>query len=66
MNIFEVIEYFEQIIPLDLQESYDNCGLQVGNIQQELTNALIAFDITEKTIAEAVEKNCNLILSHHP
>lgn len=66
MKIFEVIDYFETIIPLDLQESYDNCGLQVGDTQQELTCALITLDITEKTLAEAIAKNCNLIISHHP
>lgn len=66
MKIFEVVDYFEQIIPLDLQESYDNCGLQLGDTLQELTSALITLDITEKTIAEAIVKNCNLIISHHP
>ena len=51
MKIFEVIDYFETIIPLDLQESYDNCGLQVGDTQQELTCALITLDITDTTWA---------------
>lgn len=66
MKICEIIDYFEQIIPLDFQESYDNCGLQVGNSRAELTNALITLDITENVVDEAIEKKCNLIISHHP
>jgi len=66
MKIIEIINYFEQIIPLDFQETYDNCGLQVGNAGNELTKALITLDITESVIEEALENNCNLIISHHP
>jgi len=66
MKISEIINYFETIIPLGFQETYDNCGLQVGNSQIELTQALITLDITEPVIDEAIEKKCNLIISHHP
>ena len=66
MKIIELIKGFEEVIPLDFQESYDNCGLQIGNAQQELSQALICFDITEEVVDEAIEKKCNLIISHHP
>jgi dinuclear metal center YbgI/SA1388 family protein len=66
MKIIEVLDYFEQLIPVDFQESYDNCGLQVGNGQSDLTQALITLDVTEEVLEEALTKNCNLIISHHP
>jgi len=66
MKINEIINHFEQVIPLDFQESYDNSGLQLGNPENELSKALITLDITEDVLNEAIEKNCNLILSHHP
>ncbi len=66
MKINEIINYFEQVIPLDFQESYDNSGLQLGNPANELSKALITLDITEDILNEAIEKKCNLILSHHP
>ena len=66
MKISELIKGFEEVIPLDFQESYDNCGLQIGNAQHELSQALICFDITEEVVDEAIEKKCNLIISHHP
>lgn len=66
MTIGDVLKYFEKIIPLDFQESFDNSGLQVGNIQSDFKKALITLDISEEVIKEAIEKKCNLIISHHP
>ncbi|TAH25092.1 MAG: Nif3-like dinuclear metal center hexameric protein [Cytophagales bacterium] len=65
-QIFEITEYIEKIAPLPLQESYDNCGLLVGNPEAELTGILISIDITEEVIREAVANKCNLIIAHHP
>ncbi|MEI6122462.1 MAG: Nif3-like dinuclear metal center hexameric protein [Bacteroidota bacterium] len=66
MKIRDLINAFEKVIPIDFQEDYDNCGLQIGNAQNELTQALICFDITEQVVDEAINKKCNLIISHHP
>lgn len=66
MKIKAVIQYLEQLAPLDLQESYDNAGLIVGNADQEITKVLISLDCTEEVVQEAIEKGCNLIVSHHP
>ncbi len=66
VNIKEIIETLENIIPIYFQEDYDNCGLQVGNKSMEITSALISLDITTEVIDEAVNNNCNLIISHHP
>lgn len=66
MQIFELIQYLEQIAPLSLQESYDNCGLLVGDAALELSGALITLDVTAAVIHEAIEQNCNLVICHHP
>ena len=59
-------DYLESIAPLALQESYDNAGLMVGSHQQAVSGVLIALDITEDVIEEAIQHNCNLIIAHHP
>ncbi len=66
MRIQEVISYLEQWAPPIIQESYDNSGLLVGNKQNEITNVLVSLDCTEEVVEEAIAKNCNLIISHHP
>lgn len=66
MQIRDIIKAIEEFAPLALQESYDNSGVQVGDVNREATGVLIAIDITEELIEEAVNKNCNLIVAHHP
>lgn len=66
MLLQTLITEIECFAPLDYQESYDNCGLLVGNNQQHITGALLCLDCIEATIDEALQKNCNLIIAHHP
>ena len=66
MHIKNIIEFLEKKFPLDLQESYDNCGLTYGHSQNEVTGVLICLDVTEESVKEAIRKKCNLIISHHP
>jgi dinuclear metal center YbgI/SA1388 family protein len=66
MQVSELVRHIEQLAPPSLQEAYDNAGLIYGNPEMELTGVLIALDATEAVIEEAIRKNCNLVLSHHP
>jgi hypothetical protein len=66
MKIKECIQLLEQWANPMLAESYDNCGLIVGNSNTEITSALITLDCTEEVVEEAISKNCNLIIAHHP
>ncbi|GBU08268.1 GTP cyclohydrolase 1 type 2 [Bacteroidales bacterium] len=66
MKIKEIIKEIEAFAPLSLQDSYDNSGIQVGNVEQVLSGCLLCLDITEEVIEEALELECNLIISHHP
>lgn len=67
MKIRDVIVPIEEFAPLSLQESYDNSGLVVGRLDDELQGGvLLAVDVTEDVIEEAIEKGCGLIITHHP
>ncbi|RYG12371.1 MAG: Nif3-like dinuclear metal center hexameric protein [Chitinophagaceae bacterium] len=66
MKLVEITNYLESIAPLNYQEDYDNAGLIVGNGNDEITAALVALDCTEQIVDEAIEKQCNLIITHHP
>lgn len=61
-----IISWLRDLAPLPLQESYDNSGLQIHPVQDECTGILVSLDIDEKTVLEAVELKCNLIITHHP
>ena len=66
MKIKEVLCALEQFAPLPLQESWDNAGLQVGLTETEVSGALLCLDVNEKILDEAIQKGCNLVVSHHP
>ena len=66
MKIKEIINFLEDIAPLYYQEDYDNSGLIIGDKDQDISNVLITIDCTESVIEEAVSRDCNLIISHHP
>ncbi|KQB99145.1 Nif3-like dinuclear metal center hexameric protein [Pedobacter sp. Hv1] len=66
MKLSEITNYLESIAPLNYQEDYDNAGLLVGHGNDEIHAALVALDCTEQIVDEAIAKNCNLIITHHP
>ncbi len=66
MQIKDILSEIERFAPLPYQESYDNCGVQVGDISQEATQALFCLDVTEQIVNEAIETGCNLVIAHHP
>jgi len=66
MKIANILHSIEEVAPLSFQESWDNSGLQIGDKEIEATGVLLCTDITEAVIDEAIEKGCNLIVSHHP
>lgn len=67
MPTFKAIaQHLDQWAPPQLQESYDNSGLLVGEPDTQCTGVLVSLDVTEAIIREAQEKGCNLIVAHHP
>ena len=66
IKVKDILKELEQYAPLPLQEDYDNAGVQVGDVDQLATGALVCLDVTEEVLNEAIEKECNLIISHHP
>ena len=66
MLVKDIIAVLEQVAPPHLQETYDNSGLLVGGFDRIVTGILCCLDSTEAVVEEAVRKNCNLIVAHHP
>ena len=66
MQISQITDTLESFAPIALQESFDNCGLLVGNPQCEATGVLLCIDVVENIVDEAIASGCNLIVAHHP
>lgn len=61
-----ITNYLEEIAPLPLQENYDNAGLITGRPDAIVSGILVTLDCTEAVVDEAIARNCNLIVAHHP
>lgn len=62
----EITDALEEFAPLSLQESWDNSGWQVGTPDGQCDGILVCVDVTADIVKEAVDRGCNLIISHHP
>lgn len=66
MTVNDIAAAIEQYAPIHLQEEYDNSGLQVGDPSMRVGSVLVCLSVTEDIIEEAVRRECNMIVSHHP
>lgn len=66
MKTGDIIKKLAQEYPLSMAMSWDNPGLQVGRMDREVKKVLIALDATEDVIAQCVEQEVQLLVTHHP
>ena len=66
MKLKEITNIIEQWAPLNWAEDFDNVGLLVGDSSSIVNKAIITIDTLENVIEEAIENNCDLIISFHP
>lgn len=65
-TVKDIVTFLEGIAPPNLAESWDNTGLAVGDNEHPVKKVLVALDVIDSVIDEAVEIGADLILTHHP
>ncbi|MGI5979595.1 MAG: Nif3-like dinuclear metal center hexameric protein [Oscillospiraceae bacterium] len=65
-KVRKIVSYFTALVPPEMKMDFDNVGLLVGANETEVTKALVALDITDEVIDEAIREGAQIILSHHP
>lgn len=66
INGYEIIQLFEQFSPKGYAMEGDKIGLQIGRLNKPVRNVMIALDVLEEVADEAIKKNVQLIIAHHP
>lgn len=61
-----VMNALERIAPRHLAEDWDNTGLLVGSYAQKVKRILVALDVDDTVVAEAIERSADMIVAHHP
>ena len=65
-TVKEVSAFLDSIAPCSMKMDFDNVGFLVGDGNKQVTKVLLALDITDEVIEEAVEYGADLLVSHHP
>ena len=66
MKVKELTDWLDGRYPADMAEHWDNVGLLVGDDEAEVHHVLLALDLTEKTLDEAISAGADMIITHHP
>ena len=64
MKLKTIYDILDEISPFNLQEEWDNSGLNVGDFSSEIKKVYISLDLDEEVL-DKVEEN-SLIITHHP
>lgn len=66
VELDKIMRFLCNFAPLEYAESYDNVGLLVDDGKKQVKRVLITLDADEKVAKDAVLKECDLVISHHP
>lgn len=61
-----IFEALEELAPIEKAYSWDNVGLQIGSANQKASKIMITLDVLESVVDEAIAKNVDVIIAHHP
>ncbi|WP_138493252.1 Nif3-like dinuclear metal center hexameric protein [Paenibacillus pinistramenti] len=60
-----VIQLMEQLAPKHVAMEGDKIGLQLGTLQKEIKQVLVALDVNMEVVEEAIRIGADLIIAHH-
>ena len=66
LKVKDIVRIMEEIAPMNTAEDWDSPGLKTGSLGETVKKVLVCLDVTVDVVAEAKEKGCNMIISHHP
>lgn len=62
----EFLNFMQEIAPRELAESFDNVGMLIDAGSSEYKRALLALDLTPIVAQEAIDEECDIVITHHP
>ena len=66
IQVQHISTFLHQWAPPETKLDYDNVGLLIGKSSQTVERVLTCLDVTLEVVKEAAQKDCQLIVAHHP
>ncbi len=64
MKLIEIYNILDNISPFELQEGWDNSGVNIGDLNRDIEDIYISLEVTKDILEEARENS--LFIVHHP
>jgi GTP cyclohydrolase I len=62
----DIVEIANRLFPFEIAESWDNCGIQIGDPTRRVNSIAFSLDATPQTVKFASASSCELLVTHHP
>ena len=62
----KLYSYLNSFHPKKYAMEGDPIGLQIGRLNKPVQTVMIALDVLEEVVDEAIQNNVQLIIAHHP
>ena len=64
MKLKKIIDILDELSPFELQDEWDNSGLIVGSLEDEVDKIYVGLDV-DSELLESIDEKSALIV-HHP
>jgi len=64
LKLKEIYDFLDELSPFELQEKWDNSGLLVGSLEDEISKVYVSIDLDEENLNQMDENS--LVITHHP
>ncbi|MFH1113274.1 MAG: Nif3-like dinuclear metal center hexameric protein [Pseudomonadota bacterium] len=66
LKLSQIVELADRLFPFEQSETWDNCGIQIGDPDRPVSSIAFSLDATPQTVEFAAEHSCELLVTHHP
>lgn len=65
-TVRQIADYLEELAPPEIALPGDPVGLQVGDPRREVRKVLVALDLDEAVLQQALDVEADMVVTHHP
>ena len=66
MKCSDIMKQLEKLAPQELACEWDNVGLLLGRTDKNISKILIALELSEEVVDQAISSRADMIITHHP
>ena len=65
-TVNDICSIMEDFAPTNLAMDWDNVGLMLGRTNRKIEKVLLALDLTQEVVEQAIAEKVQMIITHHP